>query len=242
MIQSLFLHTMRKWFSILFLAIFFSIPKTTQAQADPDEMGAWYMYIFNTRFKNDSLWGIQGDIQHRNFNLIGDLQQLLIRGGFTFMPKESPIKLTLGYAYIDNGTPGDSDNRTSEHRFYQETSFPLKLGKGIYSNHRFRYEMRFVSDQDFRTRYRYALFLNIPINKPAIEPKTFYLSLYNEVFINGQRKTGNGRTVAFFDRNRIYGALGYAFRKNLKMQFGMMRQTSNCFWKNQIQISLHQTF
>jgi len=36
--------------------------------------------------------------------------------------------------------------------------------------------------------------------------------------------------------------LGYVFRKGLKMQFGMMRQTSNKFGKNQIQLSLHQTF
>ena len=128
---------------------------------------------------------------------IGDLQQLLIRGGFTYIPKESPLKLTLGYAYIGNGTPGDSDDQTTENRFYQETSFPLKLGKGIYSNHRFRYEMRFVEDQDFRTRYRYALFLNIPLNKPLIEPKTLYIAFYNEVFINGQRIIGNGNLFPF---------------------------------------------
>ena len=233
---------MKKLIYTLPLLLLLNLPTNINAQTDPDEMGAWYMYILSTRFKKDSLWGFQGDIQYRNFNLIGDLQQLLIRGGFTYMPKESPLKLTLGYAYIGNGTPGDSDDQTTEHRFYQETSFPLKLGKGIYSNHRFRYEMRFVEDQDFRTRYRYALFLNIPLNKPVIEPNTLYLALYNEVFINGQRKIGNGKIVSFFDRNRLYGALGYVFRKGLKMQFGMMRQTSNKFGKNQIQLSLHQTF
>ena len=233
---------MKKLIYTLPLALLLNLPTNINAQTDPDKMGAWYMYILSTRFKKDSLWGFQGDIQHRNFNLIGDLQQLLIRGGFTYMPRESPLKLTLGYAYIGNGTPGDSSDKTTEHRFYQETSFPLKLGKGIYSNHRFRYEMRFVEDQDFRTRYRYALFLNIPLNKPVIEPKTLYLALYNEVFINGQRKIGNGKTVSFFDRNRLYGALGYAFRKGLKMQFGMMRQTSNKFGKNQLQLSLHQSF
>lgn len=233
---------MKKLIYTLPFVLLLNLPTNINAQTDPDEMGAWYMYILSTQFKKDSLWGFQGDIQHRNFNLIGDLQQLLIRGGFTYMPRESPLKLTLGYAYIGNGTPGDSSDKTTEHRFYQETSFPLKLGKGIYSNHRFRYEMRFVEDQDFRTRYRYALFLNIPLNKPVIEPKTLYLALYNEVFINGQRKIGNGKTVSFFDRNRLYGALGYAFRKGLKMQFGMMRQTSNKFGKNQMQLSLHQSF
>lgn len=233
---------MKKRFYFLALTLLFCFSNTIQAQPDPDEMGAWYMYIFNTQFKKDSLWGIQGDIQHRNFNVIGDLQQLLIRGGITYIPKESPLKLTFGYAYISNGTPGDSKDSSIEHRFYQEASFPIKLGKGIYSNHRFRYEMREMKNQDFRTRYRYNLFINIPLNKQVIEPKTLYLSLYNEIFINGQRKIGNGKSVTFFDRNRLYGALGYVFRKGLKMQCGMMRQTNNSFGKNQLQLSLHQTF
>ena len=157
------------------------------------------------------------------------------------MPKETNLKLTAGYAYIKTGTQGDSDTSLIEDRFYQETSFPIQLGKRIFSNHRFRYEIRFVDDQDFRTRYRYSLFINIPLNKLTIEPKTVYLGLYNEVFINGQRKIGNGKTVPFFDRNRLYAALGYVLKKGLKTQIGIMRQTSNSFGKNQFQLSLHHT-
>jgi hypothetical protein len=233
---------MKKYLLPFLVLLFLNVPTLTKAQTDPDEMGAWYMYIFSTQFKKDSLWGIQGDIQHRNFNILGDLQQLLLRGGITYMPKESPLKLTLGYAYISTGTQGDSNESIAENRFYQETSFPVKLGQRIFSLHRFRYEMRFVENQDFRTRYRYNLFINIPLNTLVIEPKTIYLSFYNELFINGERKIGNGKTVPFFDRNRLYGALGYVFRKGLKMQFGMMRQTSNSFGKNQLQLSLHHNF
>ena len=98
-----------------------------------------------------------------------------------------------------------------------------------------------MENQDFRTRYRYGVFLNIPLKKIVMEPKTLYLSFYNEIFINGQRKIGDGKTVAFFDLNRLYGAFGYVFRKGLKMQFGMMRQTTNSFGKNQLQLSLHHT-
>lgn len=232
---------MKKWFYTPILALLFSFHTNIYSQVDPDEMGAWYLYIINTRFKKDSLWGVQGDIQHRNFNIIGDLQQLLIRGGITYMPKESPLKLTFGYAHITNGTPGASMESSVENRFYQETSFPIKLARRIYSNHRFRYEMRFMENQDFRTRYRYGVFLNIPLKKNVIEPKTLYLSFYNEIFINGQRKIGEGKNVAFFDLNRLYGAFGYVFRKGLKMQFGMMRQTTNSFGKNQLQLSLHHT-
>ena len=235
---------MKNWHKLLLLSLAFllSLPIKSNAQTNPSEMGAWYMYIFNTRFNKDSLWGVQGDIQHRNYNIIGDLQQLLIRGGLTYMPKESPLKLTFGYAYISTGLQGNLVDKVIEHRLYQETSFPIKMGKNIFSNHRFRYEIRFVENQDIRTRYRYNLFFNIPLNNLTFEAKTIYLSLYNEIFINGQRKIGNGKTVSFFDRNRIYGAIGYVIRKGLKMQFGMMRQTSNKFGKNQFQLSLHHNF
>ncbi len=136
------------------------------------------------------------------------------------MPKESPLKLTFGYAYIGNGTPGDSKgNLCGRTPILSETSFPVKLGKKLFINNRFRYELRNVENQNFRTRYRYSLFLNVPLNNQILEPKTVYLSMYNEVFINGQRKIGDGKTVPFFDRNRLYGALGYIFRKGLKMQF-----------------------
>ena len=232
---------MKKQIILLLIGIVFFGPIQTRAQADPDEMGAWYMYVFSTRFK-DSRWGIQGDIQHRNFNLLGDLQQLLLRGGFTYMPLNTPLKLTFGYAHITTGTQGPADDTIAESRFYQETSFPVKLAKRIYSNHRFRYELRNVDGQDFRTRYRYNLFLNIPLNSEIIVPKTLYLALYNEIFINGQRKIGDGKTVSFFDRNRLYGAFGYMIKEGLKMQFGLMRQTTNAFGKNQLQLSFHHSF
>ena len=53
-----------------------------QAGPDQNKMGAWYMYFYNATF-NESCWGIQGDIQYRNWNTFGDLEQLLIRSGIT---------------------------------------------------------------------------------------------------------------------------------------------------------------
>ncbi len=69
--------------------------------------------------------------------------------------------------------------------------------------------------------------------------KTLYLALYNEVFINGQRSTGNGNTVEIFDRNRFYVALGYMIKEGLKIQFGVMNQTTDNWSKNQFQLSFH---
>lgn len=216
-------------------------PLSSQAQINPDKTGAWYMYFFNTTF-NDSQWGLQGDIQYRNWNKGGDLEQLLLRGGLTYQPKEANIKFTLGYANITSGVYGDDKSTTSESRIYQEALFPSQFGKRFYATHRFRYEQRFVENQDFRTRFRYNLFLNIALNKATMEKNTVYLALYNEIFINGERGIGNGNTVEIFDRNRFYVALGYMINNDLKVQLGGMRQSTDQWSKNQLQLSLHHNF
>jgi hypothetical protein len=229
---------MKKNVYLLILAIFLFASKNGNAQIDEDKMGAWCMYFFNTTFK-ESPWGVQGDVQLRNWNVGGDLEQLLLRGGVTYQPKEADIKLTFGYGNVTTGTYGSDQSTRTESRLYQEALFPVRFGNRFYTNHRFRYEQRFVEGQDFRTRYRYNLFLNIALNNPEMHKGTFYLAFYNELFINGQRSIGDGDPVEVFDRNRCYAALGYMIKKGLKIQFGAMNQTTDTWSKNQLQLSIH---
>ena len=232
---------MKKNLFLLTICISLFISKNGNAQIDEDEMGAWYMYFFNTTF-NESPWGVQGDVQFRNWNIVGDLEQLLLRGGITYKPKKADIKLTLGYGNITTGSYGSDKSTSAESRIYQEALFPVQFGNRLYTNHRFRYEQRFVEGQDLRTRYRYNLFLNIALNKAEMNKKTLYLAFYNELFINGQRSTGNGNTVEIFDRNRFYAGLGYIIKEGLKIQLGVMNQTTDNWSKNQLQLSFHQKF
>ncbi|MBZ9629542.1 DUF2490 domain-containing protein [Salegentibacter sp. LM13S] len=227
----------------LLSAILFSlfISFSVNAQIDEDQTGAWYMYFWNTNF-GESQWGLQGDIQYRNWDLGGDLEQLLIRGGLTYSPKNADLKFTLGYGNITSGEFGEGNATSGESRIYQEALLPHKLNNRFYLTHRFRYEQRWVENQDFRTRYRYNLFLNIPLNQANLNKDAIYVALYNEIFINGEREIGDGRSVELFDRNRFYSALGYALKDNLKVQAGYMTQTTDNVSKGQIQLSLHHTF
>ncbi len=229
--------------NIIFIGLICStlIPTNAKSQIDNGQLGAWYMYFFSKQFQG-SVFGFQGDIQYRNWNIAGDLEQLLIRTGATYKPDGTQIKFTLGYGNITTGTFGDVKSTTLESRIYQEAIFPVKFGNRFYTTHRFRYEQRFVENQNFRTRYRYNLFLNIALSKPNMEPKTLYLALYNELFINGQRNIGENKSVEIFDRNRFYTALGYVISKGLKVQAGLMNQSTNNWKKNQLQISLHHNF
>ena len=166
---------------------------------EQDDLGAWYMYFFNTKFK-ESQFGIQGDIQYRNWNILGDTEQLLLRTGFTYTPKNTNALVTVGFANITTGTLGESNETVNENRIYQEALLPQKIGNRMYFTHRFRYEQRFVENQDFRTRFRYNLFINIPINKKELTKNAIYTAFYNELFINGEKEIGNNRTVNYFDR------------------------------------------
>lgn len=222
-----------------FLIAAFFIALSSQAQTiDEDQLGAWYMYFFNKKF-GESQFGIQGDYQFRYWNAGSDLEQILLRTGFTYNPKNTNVTLTLGYGNITTGTFGDNDDTVNESRIYQEALIPQKIGQRLFLTHRFRYEQRFVEGQDFRTRYRYNIFANITLNGTSLSKGVVYLALYNELFINGQLSIGDGRSVQSFDRNRTYLGVGYGLAKNLRMQLGWMKQTTVNWAKGQAQVSLH---
>jgi len=222
---------------IVFISIF-----NTNAQVDENQTGAWFMYFYNHQFKN-SQWGVQGDFQYRDWQFLGDQEQLLLRSGLTYTPKDAGIMFTLGGVNITTGQFGDSDTTSNENRSYQEVLIPQKIGSRFLITHRFRFEQRFVENQDFRTRYRYNLFVNVPFNGASLAiPKTIYGAFYNELFMNGERGIGDNRNVELFDRNRTYFGLGYVLNKKIRFQMGWMKQTTNDWSKGQLQFSMHHNF
>lgn len=225
-----------------FFVITLLISCSAFSQVDENQTGAWYMYFYNHQFK-DSQWGIQGDFQYRDWQILGDREQLLLRSGITYRPKETNILFTAGFANITTGEFGDSNEISNENRIYQEALLPQTIGNRFLITHRFRFEQRFVENQDFRTRYRYNLFVNVPFNSKSLSvPKTIYGAFYNELFINGERNIGQNASVEFFDRNRTYFGLGYVPNPKVRFQLGYMQQTTNAWSKGQLQFSMHHNF
>lgn len=222
------------------ISVLITISSQAQTTLDDNQLGAWYMYFFNKNFEKNR-FGIQGDYQFRYWNFGSDMEQLLLRTGVTYRPVDTQLTFTLGYAFISSGEFGESRENQIEHRIYQEALLPQKIGERFYVTHRFRYEQRWVENQDLRTRYRYNLILNIPLNRKKLEKNALYLSFYNELFINGQKSIGDGRSVEYFDRNRTYLGMGYGVLDNLRVQVGWMNQTSNSFNKAQVQFGLHHS-
>jgi hypothetical protein len=211
-------------------------------QIDEDQTGAWYMLMWTKNPAGGSQVGLQGDIQHRNWDMGGDLEQLLIRGGVTWSPGQGNIKYTLGYARITSGVYGPSDGKSREQRLYQEALIPHTLGQKTFLTHRFRLEQRDVDGQDTRNRLRYFIGMNYPFNQATLGKGAVYLSLYNELFINLEQDIGGGRQVDYFDRNRSYAALGYSLTDTTRLQFGYMHQALDNIGKGQLQFNWIQGF
>ncbi|MFI8379530.1 DUF2490 domain-containing protein [Leeuwenhoekiella sp. NPDC079379] len=214
---------------------------SVSAQVGNSELGAWYSYFFSTGF-GDSDFGVMGDVQHRNYKVTSDFQQLILRAGLTYKIKQTPLKLVAGYSYFNSGTPGEDNSQSIENRLYQDLLWSQMIGNRISFNHRLRLEERFVENQDFRTRYRYALNIKAPLNSKEILPNTLYLWVAGEVFINGQKQTGSGNTVNLYDRTWLFGGLGYEISKPLRLELAYMREVTNTATKGQLIISLFHNF
>ena len=63
-----------------------------------------------------------------------------------------------------------------------------------------------------------------------MDKNAIYLSTYNEIFLKP--------TNDFFDRNRIYGGLGFVINKDVRIETGYMIQTLKDKNQQQFQIIL----
>ncbi|MGB4743745.1 MAG: DUF2490 domain-containing protein [Flavobacteriaceae bacterium] len=183
--------------------------------AQSSDFGNWLIYIGNKNV--NSKWNIHNEVQYRNYDAIGDLEQLLLRTGLGYNLSENNHNLLLGYGYIlSQNYIADTQNKmdVNEHRIFQQFTSKQNVGS-VSLSHRYRFEQRFV-ESDFKMRLRYFLAFKVPILKTETSPTKLYLSAYNEVFLNTESDV--------FDRNRVYGGLGYQLNKNVRIEAGYMSQ------------------
>jgi len=196
--------------------------------AQQDETGNWLMYFGLNRL-NDK-FSIHTEAQYRNHTVAPlNIEQLLFRTGLNYHFSDI-ASVTGGYGYIA-GYQFESEQtspESEEHRIWQQFILTNNIGR-VKFEHRYRVEQRWVND-DYRNRFRYRLMLFVPLNKPKIEKGALFIGLYDEVFVNGKQ--------TFFDRNRLYGALGYQFHKTAGVQVGILHQQVNDFGKWYLQFAL----
>ena len=196
--------------------------------AQKSDTGNWLIYFGNQKI--NSKWNLHNEIQYRNYNFIGDINQLLIRTGIGYDLSENNNNILLGYGFIQSHVY-DADgikSHNDEHRIFQQFITKQNI-HNFYVQHRYRIEERFLND-DFKMRFRYFLSVNKPLNKKALVKSAVYLSAYNEIFLNAEKPV--------FDRNRLYGGMGYCINDFLRIETGFMSQMLEDKEQSQFQIIL----
>lgn len=193
-----------------------------------NDVGNWLMYFGANRVSDQ--FSIHTEVQYRNHTLAPvNTEQLLLRAGINYHFSDQAFA-SAGYAYIGSHVY-DSDQshpESEEHRVWQQLIINNYLAR-VKFEHRYRLEQRWTSTA-YANRFRYRLMLFVPLNKPKIEKGTVFLGLYDEIFINGKAN--------YFDRNRLYGAVGYQFNKAIGLQLGFLNQRVNAAGKYYLQASI----
>lgn len=218
-----------KIFNKVALVVLLMLPLLTVSQ--DSNLGNWMIYFGNKQL--NTKWNIHNEIQYRNYNAIGDMEQLLFRTGLGYNLTENNNNILLGYGYIlSENYVGETDDKISvnEHRIFQQFITKQSVDR-VKLTHRYRFEQRFIED-DLKMRFRYFLGLNIPISKNEIN--RYYFSAYNEIFLNTDS--------SIFDRNRLYGGLGYNIIESIRIEVGYMNQFFESTSRDQINIMTFVNF
>ncbi|MGV4412900.1 DUF2490 domain-containing protein [Chryseobacterium sp. T1] len=198
-------------------------------KAQKSDTGNWLMLFGNEKL--DSKFNLHYEVQYRDYDILSDLNQLLLRTGVGYNLTENNNNILLGYAYVHSHNYDADQNikQLDEHRIFQQFTTKQKIGR-VNLNHRYRIEERFLEPKT-EVRFRYQLGINIPINNSTLVKNTWYANVYNEIFINAKKDA--------FDRNRLYGAIGYVINDNIRVEGGFMNQTVTGKSRNQLQIGFY---
>ena len=202
------------------------------AQTNKDDLGSWGMLFNQTRFHDK--WSVHSEVQFRSYNMAPNTEQLIVRGGLNFHYKPNAV-LTAGYGYITNYT-NDGDvfkpHIQEENRIWEQLILKNNVDR-ILLEHRYRFEQRWVETEQtsyYKNRIRYLLRITIPLNKKELVKNTLFTSFYDEVFLHLNNIP--------FDRNRLYGAIGFQFSTSANVQVGYMVQTVGSVSKQYFQLGI----
>jgi hypothetical protein len=222
---------------VIFVSVFAATSAVSAQKLISSQTHGWIMYFGNHKI-NDR-WGLHTEYQWRragrdeNANVFQDWQQSLLRLGVDYYAKNQ-TQWTAGYGWIKTFEYGEQpvSHVFNEHRIWEQFIVKNKVGR-FDLQHRYRLEQRFVEQYElgstgeyaqngfaFRNRVRYRLMVNVPLSRKEMNDNTLFLSMYDEVFLG----FGPGIGKNILDQNRLYGALGWRFNKELNVQLGYLNQ------------------
>ena len=220
--------------AIALMALFFC----TKALAQTDDLGSWT--IFSAKKNFNAKWYGFAETQFRSQKMYSTFYYNEYKGGVGYnISKDVNVLVAMGH-YVTYQSDGEFKLpvATDEVRTWQQLTVVSKVIHRVSLEHRYRTEQRWINGV-YRNRFRYRANAIIPINHSTVTTKTWYASVYDEVFFTNEDP--------YFERNRFLAGIGYEFTKALTIQTSWIRQfdyhnTSASVAKNFLQASLMLTF
>lgn len=189
--------------------------RSFRAHAQDSKVGTWGIATVVLPGDSSHKWGGYSELQVRTNGPLSQFQYYEAKAGVSYdLNKDFTALLGTGtyhtYDYADLGSgPNTNEFRLWEQMTVNQFLYRLKF------EHRYRIEQRWVNG-DYRNRFRYRLNMFVPLNNTKIIAKTWFISVFDEVFFNNKAPN--------FERNRISAALGYQFDSSWIAQAGWINQ------------------
>lgn len=205
-----------------------------QLTAQTDGIGTWNVVSAKMTFNKQ--WSAFGEVQARSQQIIHDFNYYEYKAGVGYnFPKTASVLFAMGH-YATFQPDGDFKKPfvNDEFRIWEQFVLTNNIGR-VKIEHRYRIEQRFTSNAGYRNRFRYRLNVIVPLNNKEIKDKTWYTSIFNEVFVTNERP--------YFEQNRIFLGAGYQFNKRFTVLAGVLNRfdqsiTNVPSWKNYFQTNL----
>lgn len=198
---------------IFTLALLLSVAASLSVKAQNNKVGTFG--IATIVLPGDSLhhWGGYVELQGRGDKVMSDFFYYETKAGLSYDITKDFVALIGTGRYVTNDNP-EFLSKATEFRLWEQMTVNQFLYR-LKIEHRYRVEQRWVNGY-YRNRFRYRLNMFVPLNHIKIDPKTWFISVYDEVFLNNK--------IPNFERNRAYAALGYQFDKSVNVQVGWLNQ------------------
>jgi hypothetical protein len=184
----------------------------------------WLGYFNQTRLTDK--FGFWIDVHYRQTDHFIDRPfQFIFRPAVTYFIKDN-LRFNVGYAFVNHFPAKGLDTSRPEHRAWQQIWWNQKY-TGLTTLQWLRLEERFnrkiandelLDGYNFNYRLRYNLSFFIPLTRKELAPKTPFIAVMDELFVN----FGGKIVYNTFDQNRFFAGIGYQFTSHLNAQLGYM--------------------
>ena len=200
---------------LTWLLLLFNNPgNCIKAQNATNQIGSWN--IINVKMNLNKQWSFFVEPQLRSLSFYNQYHYYEIKGGITYS-LQSNFSFTTGVGSYNTYSEGGNFKlpyQQKETRTWVQLIMKQQVAK-IKFEHRYRAEQRFTNN-GFRNRFRYRLNTVIPLNNKKLIPKTFYASVWNEIFFTDKSP--------YFERNRFFVGGGYEVSEAIAIQTGYLHQ------------------